>query len=129
MPSKKKAGPAFTVAFPKSLPVERDGDHWWMEVDGRRLRLSNLDKVFWPKEGYTKGDLLSYYYNVAELIVPYLAGRPLTMKRMPDGLGRCPTPSEESKGGVIDYLMIEDTAGLLFVVNLGCIEFHQLHAR
>ena len=147
MPSKKKAGPAFTVAFPKSLPVERDGDHWWMEVDGRRLRLSNLDKVFWPKEGYTKGDLLSYYYNVAELIVPYLAGRPLTMKRMPDGiegdffyeksapshtpdwLGRCPTPSEESKGGVIDYLMIEDTAGLLFVVNLGCIEFHPLHAR
>ncbi|MGQ0670880.1 MAG: non-homologous end-joining DNA ligase [Actinomycetota bacterium] len=148
MPARRRAaGPAFTVKFPKPLPAERKGEHWWMEAGGRELRLSNLDKVFWPQEGYTKGDILAYYYNVAGLIVPHLAGRPLTMKRMPDGVAgeffyektapphtpdwiqRCPVESEDSKEGVIGYLMIEDTAGLLFVVNLGCVEFHPLHSR
>ena len=85
-PRRKEAGSAFTVKFPKPLPAERRGEHWWMEVDGRELRLSNLDKVFWPKEGYTKGDLVAYYYNAASWILPYLAGRPLTMKRMPNGV-------------------------------------------
>jgi bifunctional non-homologous end joining protein LigD len=144
---KRVAGPAFTVAFPRPLPARRDGEAWWMTVDDRELRLSNLDKVFWPVEGYTKGDLVAYYYNVADLILPYLAGRPLTMKRMPNGItghffyeksapshtpdwmSRCQVYSEEKKGGFIDYLMVEDTAGLLFMANLGCIEFHPLHAR
>src|ERR1700693_5748292 len=84
MPRKRASGPAFTVEFPRPLPAEREGEQWWMAVDGRDLRLSNLDKVFWPEEGYTKGDLVAYYFNVAERILPYLAGRPLTMKRMPD---------------------------------------------
>src|SRR5205085_8449277 len=79
-------GPAFTVPMPRELPVERSGPDWWFEGgDGRRLKLSNLDKVFWPDEGYTKGDLLTYYFNVADRILPYLKDRPLTMKRMPDG--------------------------------------------
>ncbi|HZD79847.1 MAG TPA: non-homologous end-joining DNA ligase, partial [Actinomycetota bacterium] len=150
MPGKRRSrsGPAFTVAFPSTLPVERgDGDAWWTEVAGRELRLSNLDKVFWPDEGYTKGDLIAYYYNVAELILPHLLERPLTMKRMPDGLSggffyeksapshtpewlpRCRVRSEDAKDGLIDYLMVEDLAGLLFVANLGCIEFHPLHSR
>jgi bifunctional non-homologous end joining protein LigD len=118
-----------------------------MEIDGQRLRLSNLDKVFWPDEGYTKGDLVSYYFNVAGLILPHLLGRPLTMKRMPDGITggsfyektapshtpewihRCSVPSEDAKRGVIDYLTVDDTATLLFVANLGCIEMHPLHSR
>lgn len=143
MPSKK----AFTVTFPQALPAERDGEHWWMEAGGRRLRLSNLNKVFWQKEGYTKGDLIAYYYNAADLILPYLRGRPLTMKRMPDGaegpffyeksapshtpdwMPRCPVESEDAKTGLIDYLMVGDTAGVLFIANLGCIEFHPLHSR
>ena len=83
---KKSSGRAFTVEFPRPLPAEKRGDAWWMDADGRELRLSNLDKVFWPDEGYTKGDLLAYYYNVAELILPHLRERPLTMKRMPDGI-------------------------------------------
>src|SRR5919206_1151278 len=149
MPRKQGRSPgrAFTVDLPRPLPAERRGDAWWATVDGRELRLSNLDKVFWPDEGITKGDLLAYYYNVAPLIVPHLAGRPLTMKRMPDGLAggafyeksapshtpdwmlRCPVPSDDSKRGIIDYLVLEDAAGLLFVANLGCIEFHPLHSR
>ena len=137
----------FTIETPEPLPAERDGEHWWMDVDGQRLRLSNLDKVFWPKEGYTKGDLLAYYYNVAPHLIPYLVGRPLTMKRMPNGITgdffyeksapshtpdwieRCVVPSEDAKRGVIDYLTVENTAGVLFVANLGCIEFHPLHSR
>jgi DNA ligase D-like protein (predicted polymerase)/DNA ligase D-like protein (predicted 3'-phosphoesterase) len=145
---KRRAGsPAFTVDLPQPLEARKDGDAWWFEVDGRELRLSNLDKVFWPDEGYTKGDLVAYYLNVAHLIVPHLAHRPLTMKRMPDGIdgphfyeksapshvpdwiGRCKVLSEDAKTGVIDYMTIEDAAGLLFIANLGCIEFHPLHSR
>ena len=144
---KKTSGRAFTVEFPRPLPAEKRGDAWWMDAEGRELRLSNLDKVFWPDEGYTKGDLLAYYYNVAELILPHLRERPLTMKRMPDGISgpffyektapshtpdwipRCPVRSDESKDGVIGYLMVNDLATLLFVANLGCIEMHPLHSR
>ena len=155
MPRKAATGPAFTVEFPKPLPAERSGEHWRMEVDGRELRLSNLDKVFWPDEGYTKGDLVAYYYNVADRILPYLSDRPLTMKRMPNGITgsffyekdapshtpewmpRCAVESAGSGEGrwgppkheVINYLMVENTAGLLFMANLGCIEFHPLHSR
>jgi len=144
---KKTSGRAFTVEFPQPLPAEKRGDAWWMDAGGRELRLSNLDKVFWPDEGYTKGDLLAYYFNVAELILPHLRERPLTMKRMPDGISgpffyektapshtpdwitRCPVRSDESKDGVIGYLMVNDLATLLFVANLGCIEMHPLHSR
>jgi DNA ligase D-like protein (predicted ligase)/DNA ligase D-like protein (predicted polymerase)/DNA ligase D-like protein (predicted 3'-phosphoesterase) len=146
-PRKRGSGPAFTIELPLAIDARRDGDAWWFEVDGRELRLSNLNKVFWPDEGYTKGDLLAYYFNVAHLIVPHLAGRPLTLKRMPDGIdgphfyeksapshvpewiGRCAVLSEDAKAGVIDYMTIEDTAGLLYIANLGCIEFHPLHSR
>ena len=148
MPAKRKGGRRpFTVELPRPLPVEERGDAWWLDVQGRELRLSNLDKVYWPDEGYTKGDLIAYYFNAAELILPHLRERPLTMKRMPDGVAggffyektapshtpdwipRCPVRSEDSKDGVIGYLMVNDLATLLFVANLGCIEMHPLHSR
>jgi bifunctional non-homologous end joining protein LigD len=153
MTRKTGSGQAFTVEFPKPLPVERRGEHWWMEADRKELRLSNLDKVFWPDEGYTKGDLIAYYYNIAPRMLPYLKGRPITLKRMPGGAkGQffyekeapahtpdwMPVCNVESgigdgrwgptKHGRINYLMAEDTAGMLFVANLGCIEFHPLHS-
>src|SRR3989440_2953760 len=154
MPSRRSTGPAFTVQSPKPLPAERKGEHWWMEADGRELRLSNLEKVFWPDEGYMKGDLVAYYFNAAGRILPSLAGRPLTMKRMPNGITgghfyekeapshtpswmpRCAVESAGTGEGrwgppkheVINYLMVEDTASLLFMANLGCIEFHPLHS-
>ena len=155
MAGKRGSGPAFTVEFPTPLLAEKKGEHWWMVVDGQELRLSNLDKVFWPDEGYTKGDLVAYYFNVAPLIIPYLAGRPLTMKRMPNGITgqffyekeapshtpdwmpRCAVESAGTGDGrwgppkheVINYLMVEHAVGLLFMANLGCIEFHPLHSR
>jgi bifunctional non-homologous end joining protein LigD len=148
MPARKRgAGPAFTVEFPRPLEARRDGDAWWFQAGEHELRLSNLNKTYWPEDGLTKGDLVAYYLNVAELILPHLSGRPLTMKRMPDGVDgeffyektapshtpewipRCQVHSDDAKGGMIDYLMVEDLAGLLYVANLGCIEFHPLHSR
>ena len=130
----------FTIATPRELPVTKQGEHWWFEHGKRRVRLSNLDKVFWPDLGYTKGDLLAYYYNVGELILPHLESRPLTMKRMPDGItghefyeknapSHTPDWVPRCNDGDIDWLMVDDVAALLYVVNLGCIEFHPLHSR
>ena len=58
------------LPFPSPLAARRSGDAWRLEADGRELRLSNLDKVYWPGEGITKGDLLAYYWNVADLLLP-----------------------------------------------------------
>jgi bifunctional non-homologous end joining protein LigD len=149
MPTRRRSGPAFTVDVPEPLPAEREGDHWWLEAEGRTLRLSNLGKVFWPAEGSTKGDLLAYYWNVRDTILPYLRDRPLTMDRMPDGIEgphffeknapshtpewmpRCRVESEEDEAGMgyNDFLTVNDAAGLIFVANLGAIEMHPLHSR
>jgi DNA ligase D-like protein (predicted ligase)/DNA ligase D-like protein (predicted polymerase)/DNA ligase D-like protein (predicted 3'-phosphoesterase) len=149
MPTRKRragAG-AFTVTMPTPLPAEKRGDAWWLDVGGRELRLTNLDKVYWPDEGYTKGDLIAYYFNVAPLLLPHLERRPLTMKRMPDGVEgesfyektapshtpdwvhRCTVLSKDAKAGRIDYLTVDNLATLLFVANLGAIEMHPLHSR
>jgi bifunctional non-homologous end joining protein LigD len=149
MPQRRKgSGPAFTVDVPRPLEARKgDRDAWWIEAGDRELRVSNLNKVFWPAEGYTKGDLIAYYLNVAELLLPHLDGRPLTMKRMPDGIDgesfyektapshtpewihRCTVLSEDAKTGRIDYITVDDLATLLFVANLGAIEMHPLHSH
>ncbi|MFL6297697.1 MAG: non-homologous end-joining DNA ligase [Actinomycetes bacterium] len=134
------------LPFPSPLPATRAGDAWRLQVEGRELRLSNLDKVYWPDDGITKGDLLAYYWNVADLILPHLHDRPLTMKRMPDGLAGEPfyekqvpahapdwlptaaVPTEEDSR-VVEFVLVQDRASLLYVVNLGCIEMHPLHSR
>jgi bifunctional non-homologous end joining protein LigD len=134
-----------TIHFPVDLPVEFRGDHWYARAGRRTLRLSNLDKVFWPDEGYTKGDLLSYYFNISTVMLPHLVDRPLTMKRMPNGIRGeffyeknapihtpewMPTiPVLSDEGKVIRYLTVTDAAEMMWIVNLGCIEFHPLHAR
>ncbi|HVL32441.1 MAG TPA: non-homologous end-joining DNA ligase, partial [Actinomycetota bacterium] len=133
-----------TVEFARALPTEKRGQHWYADLDGREVRLSNLTKVFWPDKGYTKGDLITAYFNLAPLILPHLEDRPLTLWRMPDGAGgpsffekQAPSHTPEWMPTVrvagserpIDFLMAQDTASLLFVANLGCIEMHPLHSR
>ena len=133
-----------TLDFPAGLPVVHKGEHWYARADERTLRLSNLDKVFWPSEGYTKGDLLTYYFNISPIMLPHLGQRPLTLKRMPNGVNgdffyeknapvhtpawmpRIPVAAE---GKTINYLSVNDVVGMLWIANLGCIEFHPLHAR
>ena len=134
------------LRFPKELPVTKRGQHWYAEVDGVEVRFSNWNKAYWLDEGYTKGDLLTAYYNLAPLILPHLRDRPLTLLRMPNGIDggefyekQAPAHTPEwmprahitglSTKRPIDFLMANDTAGLLFVASLGCIEMHPLHSR
>ena len=115
----------------------------------RELRLSNLDKPFWPEEGITKGDLVAYYRDVAAVLVPHLRGRPFTMKRYPDGwqgknffqkqspshmpswIRRSPFPASTREGEkkVIDYALVDDELALLWMANMGCIDLHTWASR
>jgi bifunctional non-homologous end joining protein LigD len=115
----------------------------------RELRLSNLDKPFWPEAGITKGDLIAYYRDVAEVLVPHLRHRPFTMKRYPDGwsgqhffqkqapshmppwIKRAPFPASTREGErkIIDYALVDDELALLWMVNMGCIDLHVWSSR
>ncbi len=115
--------------------------------NGHRLALTNEDKVYWPDEGYTKGDLIAYYREVAPLILPYLRDRPESLHRHPDGIGgegffqkdvgRRPPPgwvktariASGSDGGNIEYLLCQDEETLLYLANLGCIELNPWNSR
>ena len=105
------------------------------------VTISNPDKIFWPKEGYTKLDVVRYYEAVAPYILPHLKGRPLSLKRNPDGIegsffyhkdaGENPPPyasvckvDSQSRNNVIDYLVCNNAAMLLHLANLGCIEMN-----
>jgi bifunctional non-homologous end joining protein LigD len=135
---------AKTVEFPLDLPVVRKGDKWVARAGTRELRLSNLDKVYWPEDGYTKGDLLSYYFNISPVMLPHLIDRPLTLKRMPNGIhgdffyeknapvhtpAWMPRIPVQSEGKTINFLAVTDVVEMLWVVNLGAIEFHPLHGK
>jgi len=110
-----------------------------VSVDGRLLKFTNLNKVFYPKEGYTKRDLINYYHAVASLIVPHLKDRPLSLKRYPNGIdgeyffqknAALGTPEwirreaieSEHRGEPINFVLVEDEASLLYLANLGCID-------
>jgi bifunctional non-homologous end joining protein LigD len=115
----------------------------------RELRLSNLDKPFWPDEGITKGDLIGYYRDVADVLVPHLRGRPFTMKRYPDGwqgksffqknapshmpdwIERAPFPASTREGErrTIEYAVVNDELSLLWMANMGCIDLHTWASR
>ncbi|MGB9181265.1 MAG: non-homologous end-joining DNA ligase [Pyrinomonadaceae bacterium] len=108
------------------------------------VTLTHLDKVYWPDEGYTKGDLIKYYYEVSEYILPYLKDRPLIMKRYPEGIrglsfhqhdvNRAPefvrtAEIDTEEGHAVDYIIGDNTATLLYMANLGAIERHPWHSR
>ena len=137
---------ATTVDFPVELPLVRKGDSWRARAGDRELRLSNLTKIFWPDEGYTKGDLVSYYFNISPVMLPHIQDRPLTLKRMPNGakgnffyeknapshrpswMPTIPVVTEEEKK-LINFLTVHDVTHMMWLANMGCIEFHPLHAR
>ena len=106
-----------------------------VEVDGRRLQLSNWDKVLFPDAGFTKGDLIEYYAWVAPAVLPHVRGRALTLKRYPNGVQEPyfyekQSPSHRpdwvataSIGGV-DYTVVEERATLVWLANLADVELH-----
>ncbi len=138
--------PVTTVDFPVPLPLRKRQNDTVVDLDDVAVPVSNVRKAYWSPEGYTKADLLGYYYNAAPWVLPYLAGRPLTLKRMPNGADgeffyakQAPTHTPSwvttapvtsvADGKTIDYLLAQDTASLLWIANLGCIEMHPWHAR
>ncbi|HLU73062.1 MAG TPA: non-homologous end-joining DNA ligase [Nonomuraea sp.] len=115
-----------------------------VRVDGRELTLSNLDKVLYPEYGFTKAEVIDYYTRIAPVLLPHLAGRPLTVKRFPDGVdgmsffeknapehtpgwvrrARLPVPGSTKDRETIDFAVVEDLPTLVYYANLAALELH-----
>ena len=110
------------------------------KIHGHELKFTNLSKVYWPEEGYTKRDMFNYYYKIADYILPYLKDRPLSLNRFPSGIngksfyqkdvkGKAPSwvktyPYTTSEGEDKEFLVGDDEATLLWMASLGCIEMN-----
>jgi bifunctional non-homologous end joining protein LigD len=115
-----------------------------VETGGRTLTLTNLDKVLYPKAGFTKGEVIDYYSRVAAALLPHLRGRPLTRKRWPDGVDgpfffeknvprgtpdwvrtvRLPVPGSTKDRETVDFVVVDDLATLVWTANLAALELH-----
>ncbi len=112
-----------------------------VEVEGRKLKLSNLEKVLYPATGFTKGQVIDYYVRIAPALVPHLAGHPLTMKRYPGGVDQeyffeknAPMHRPEwvktapiwsdSNSRTVNYILANDLATLVWIANLASLELH-----
>jgi bifunctional non-homologous end joining protein LigD len=115
-------------------------------VSGHELKFTNLSKVYWPDEGYTKRDMLNYYYQIAPVMLPYMEGRPQTLNRFPNGIhgksfyqkdvtGKVPSWLDTypyfSEGDQREkhFLVCTDEASLLYIAGLGCIEINPWSSR
>ncbi|MGP3931605.1 non-homologous end-joining DNA ligase [Nonomuraea sp. KM88] len=115
-----------------------------VKVDGRELALSNLDKVLYPDYGFTKAEIIDYYSRIAPVLLPHLAGRPLTVKRFPNGVTgqsffeknapdhtpdwvrrvNLPAPGSTKNRESIDFAVVEDLPTLVYYANLAALELH-----
>ncbi len=115
-----------------------------VDVEGRELSLSNLDKILYPDAGFTKGEVIDYYTRIAPVLLPHLADRPLTVKRYPNGVDApfffeknaakgtpdwvrtvsLPVPGSTKNRDRIDYVVVEELATLVWLANLAAIELH-----
>jgi bifunctional non-homologous end joining protein LigD len=128
-------------ALPSRQPNQR------VEIGGHVVQLTNLNKSYWPEEGYTKGDLIRYYRDVSSIILPHLKDRPQSLNRHPNGIhGKSffqkdvrqqPPPewvetveiTSDSDGKRVRSLLCQDEASLAYLANLGCIELNPWNAR
>ncbi len=131
--------PAAEVELERAEPAP--GGKSLLTVEGRELALSNLDKVLYPEAGFSKGQVIDYYARVAAVLLPHLRGRPLTLKRYPNGVEgkffyekRCPPHAPDwvrtasiwsgQREGEIDYVLAEDLPTLVWLANLADLELH-----
>jgi DNA ligase D-like protein (predicted polymerase)/DNA ligase D-like protein (predicted 3'-phosphoesterase) len=132
------------VSLPHALRARNLHGDLTLKVEGHTVALTHLERVYWPAEGYRKGDLLRYYFTVAPTLLPYLQGRPLILKRHPNGItgqsfyqhdvdavpdfvNTFSTRAESGK--VVDYAVCNNLATLLYLVNLGTLEQNPWHSR
>jgi bifunctional non-homologous end joining protein LigD len=131
-------------AWTGPIPSGHDGSPVEVDIDGRIVRLRNLDKVLYPN-GFTKAEVVDYHARVAPWILPHLAGRCITFRRYPDGTGsdgffekRCPKHRPEwvpvslgagDRRGGIEYCRIEEPAAMVWAANLAAIELHAPMAK
>jgi bifunctional non-homologous end joining protein LigD len=111
-----------------------------LQIDGTTVEVSNLNKVFYPETGFTKGQIIDYYVKVSPVLLPHLKDRPITLKRYPDGVGgfffyekQCPphrpkwietTKVPRTEGGDINYCVISSLSALVWAANLADLELH-----
>jgi bifunctional non-homologous end joining protein LigD len=115
-----------------------------VEVDGRTLTLTNLAKLLYPEDGFTKAEILDYYQRISPVLLPHVAGRPVTLKRYPEGVEgesffqkhaperrpdwvrteKVESQSSRGRGETIDYVVIDDLPTLMWAANLASIELH-----
>lgn len=117
-----------------------------LEVDGRLINFTNLDKIYWPDSGLQKYDLIDYYIKVADCILPYLKDRPQNLHRHPNGINKKGFYQKDNEGLLekwinttkiyskssdrdIEYMLCQDEATLLYMANLGCIEINPWNSR
>jgi DNA ligase D len=117
-----------------------------MRIGRRDVALTNLEKVFFPRSGLTKGDLIRYYVDLAPQVLNHVERRPMQMKRYPNGVEgeffyqkRVPVPHPDwletvhvlfgRSGRTADFPVMTDAAGVAWIINLGCIELHTWHCR
>jgi bifunctional non-homologous end joining protein LigD len=128
----------------RNIRIPEDRPEAELRIRRRTVKLTNLDKPFWPELNLRKRDLLQYYADVSHVLVPHLKDRAMVMKRYPNGaagefffMKRVPNPHpdwlktctiEHRSGNVIDFPAVDDVASLLWLVNLGCIDLNQWYA-
>lgn len=115
-----------------------------VRVEGRQLRLSNLDKVLYPEAGFTKGEIIEYYHRIAPVMLPHLEGRPVSLKRFPNGTAEpgffeknapsgtpswirtvtLDSPHSTKQRETVRYVVLEEPAALVWTANLAAIELH-----
>jgi bifunctional non-homologous end joining protein LigD len=130
---------------PPHIEIPPKGRECTIDAGGREVKLTNLEKPFWPELGITKRALLQYYVDVAPALLPHLLDRAMVMKRYPHGahgefffMKRAPEYRPEwieicsirhASASVIDFPVVQDLASLLWIVNLGCIDLNPWYAR
>ena len=141
--SKSKKG-SRVIAASRAFKSEALSGDLDLKIGKEIVALTNLDKIYWPEDSYTKGDLVRYYYEISKYILPYLKDRPLILKRYPNGIGGPSfhqhnvkdTPGyarsisiDIREGRTVNYLICDNLATQLYVTNLGAIERHPWNSR